>query len=718
MRRAAAQRYRAALAAVAEGRAPGRGTLVSPGVIGAEGCAAFVGAPRAPPAASALVLGGRAAVARRGDRLLAEAWEPWARLDLSADGLAARGKRLVCAKARAVHDGGRRARASRAAGADKRGGGAFVNVAEAELPQPGGDGAAESDGGWVEFDAGRRGLHKARLWRARALFRPSPVVAPAPADAPAAASADAAAADADDSDARWDRAPRAARCALELELSEARVDTDPMQELHLCENLATVLDANGDDARESDGVEGMAARAVRLRDEINEEFRGPVAVARLQLDGAKAAVDQLLARRDAARQRRGAGTRARADAWWARALAVAEAGLEHSELAALVADVADELGGAARGARGADGVVAALELATARAADARAGALRCARHHAARPSTPAERVEETRAMAQTGDCQKCAADFGRTGPVCEHCRRETNLIDYMRSLTDWNIRIGEDGEPSYWYDAPCANALRELQRRLGGARARALWRGGDATEAELLLLREEAEAEVAAWGAHRVGALPSDSDAGMKHEWLVARRCWREAGLLLLRLDEAQQAVATAELLPAGDDHLARRTAMREDVQRLYPLPSELPTLQLQSVTDEYEAAKELSKRESKIAFLLRCREQAWHVEPGAHDSAENSCSICLEPLRTPAPARGAAAGDAPAMLSITPCSHAFHAACLDRWLRRGASRGSGCPNCKAGVDPDDVRRATGLARDDGTVVSGGARRAPVGAPR
>ena len=308
-------------------------------------------------------------------------------------------------------------------------------------------------------------------------------------------------------------------------------------------------------------------------------------------------------------------------------------------------------------------------------------------------------------MAQTGDCQKCAADFGRTGPVCEHCRRETNLIDYMRSLTDWNIRIGEDGEPSYWYDAPCANALRKLQRWLGGARARALWRGGDATEAELLLLREEAEAEVAAWGAHRVGALPSDSDAGMKHEWLVARRCWREAGLLLLRLDEAQQAVATAELLPAGDDHLARRTAMREDEQRLHPLPSELPTLQLQSVTDEYEAAKELSKRESKIAFLLRCREQAWHVEPGAHDSAENSCSICLEPLRTPAPARGAAAGDAPAMLSITPCSHAFHAACLDRWLRRGASRG--CPNCKAGVDPDDVRRATGLARDDGTVVSG-----------
>ena len=197
------------------------------------------------------------------------------------------------------------------------------------------------------------------------------------------------------------------------------------------------------------------------------------------------------------------------------------------------------------------------------------------------------------------------------------------------------------------------------------------------------------------------------TDRGGRGEarWLAARRCWREAGQLL-RLGEARQPVSIAELLPAGDAHLARRAAMREDEQRLHYLPTELPMQQLKSVNDEAEPRwPSAARHESSICCAARAgvaRRARRDGEPLQH---------LLRSLRACALAR-AAAGDAPAMLAITPCSHAFHASCLDRWLRR-ASR---CPLQRA----RPRRRARGdrarARRRHGRRAR--ARRAARGAPR
>ena len=72
--------------------------------------------------------------------------------------------------------------------------------------------------------------------------------------------------------------------------------------------------------------------------------------------------------------------------------------------------------------------------------------------------------------------------------------------------------------------------------------------------------------------------------------------------------------------------------------------------------------------------------------EPPA--AQEEDCSVCLEPMTSPVaavtsmlPPRAAArvAGFCGAALRRTPCGHAFHSTCLERWAVRLAT----CPVCR-----------------------------------
>lgn len=54
-------------------------------------------------------------------------------------------------------------------------------------------------------------------------------------------------------------------------------------------------------------------------------------------------------------------------------------------------------------------------------------------------------------------------------------------------------------------------------------------------------------------------------------------------------------------------------------------------------------------------------------------EAALPECPICLSKIKGP---NGS---------SVTPCGHAYHASCLDRWLRRGATT---CPTCRGNVLP------------------------------
>ena len=63
------------------------------------------------------------------------------------------------------------------------------------------------------------------------------------------------------------------------------------------------------------------------------------------------------------------------------------------------------------------------------------------------------------------------------------------------------------------------------------------------------------------------------------------------------------------------------------------------------------------------------------HRRIEAVEAALPECPICLSKIK----------GVRPNGPSVTPCGHTYHAACLDRWLRRGATT---CPTCRADILP------------------------------
>lgn len=64
------------------------------------------------------------------------------------------------------------------------------------------------------------------------------------------------------------------------------------------------------------------------------------------------------------------------------------------------------------------------------------------------------------------------------------------------------------------------------------------------------------------------------------------------------------------------------------------------------------------------------------HRRVQAVEAALPECPICLSKIK--------------AAPSVTPCGHTYHAACLDRWLRRGATT---CPTCRADIVPQQQQQ-------------------------
>ncbi|NP_001151016.2 zinc finger, C3HC4 type family protein [Zea mays] len=83
-------------------------------------------------------------------------------------------------------------------------------------------------------------------------------------------------------------------------------------------------------------------------------------------------------------------------------------------------------------------------------------------------------------------------------------------------------------------------------------------------------------------------------------------------------------------------------------------------------------------------------------VQLDAEGDAEGAavCAICLAGLEQ---------GDFQAVVELCGCSHAFHAACIDAWVRSGDGAAT-CPLCRAPMLPtawDDVQSSFGARRGD-----------------
>ena len=187
--------------------------------------------------------------------------------------------------------------------------------------------------------------------------------------------------------------------------------------------------------------------------------------------------------------------------------------------------------------------------------------------------------------------------------------------------------------------------------------------------------KNEAEALLNALGAATTGEsrVETSTDAGCKHELLQARRAMTALVDALLKENEALAATRRVEVLRADAD----LSLLEEHEKNARCFPADLGARDLEAAAGEQDALLELKTRTKRLAFL-----ESHAVESDVKDD-EEICRICLERL-------DACGGydTTTSLVSVLPCGHAFHDACLRKWAKYK------CPSCRGNYGEADVRSA------------------------
>ena len=266
-------------------------------------------------------------------------------------------------------------------------------------------------------------------------------------------------------------------------------------------------------------------------------------------------------------------------------------------------------------------------------------------------------AELQREIQATGACRVCAEDWGAVGPVCPTCRRVDVITDAFSHLKSERQHLIEENAPVT--RALCALAAHAPWRRL-------------ASTAE----KNEAEALLNALGAATTGEsrVETSTDAGCKHELLQARRAMTALVDALLKENEALAATRRVEVLRADAD----LSLLEEHEKNARCFPADLGARDLEAAAGEQDALLELKTRTKRLAFL-----ESHAVASDVKTEDDEVCRICLERL-------DACGGydTTTSLVSVLPCGHAFHDACLRKWAK------SKCPSCRGNYGEADVRSA------------------------
>jgi hypothetical protein len=429
---------------------------------------------------------------------------------------------------------------------------------------------------------------------------------------------------------------------VEARFYESRVDSDWALELHCLHNLAATKELLGDDGSdEKEGAQRIRARQGAAR-----------------FDRVSGAVQQL----EAFARGRGAVLEqgASGNAWWRRALQTDGAPEACEQV--LAAPTTQQFNAAAsrrgfeeRCDSNVDAFARRVEAALRGVSAARRAALSAARDGAR--VAKGGGAELQREIQATGACRVCAEDWGAVGPVCPTCRRVDVITDAFAHLKSERQHLIEENAPVT--RALCALAAHAPWRRL-------------ASTAE----KNEAEALLNALGAATTGEsrVETSTDAGCKHELLQARRAMTALVDALLKENEALAATRRVEVLRADAD----LSLLEEHEKNARCFPADLGARDLEAAAGEQDALLELKTRTKRLAFL-----ESHAVESDVKSDDDEVCRICLERL-------DACGGydTTTSLVSVLPCGHAFHDACLRKWAK------SKCPSCRGNYGEADVRSA------------------------
>ena len=317
-------------------------------------------------------------------------------------------------------------------------------------------------------------------------------------------------------------------------------------------------------------------------------------------------------------------------------------------------------------------------------------------------------------VRESGECGRCRMDWGKTGAVCAHCKREARYDAYFYTLfshrrqrkvellqggasrDDAGAAAGNVGE-AFLEDAPLVRLLNSV---IGWLCAHGASIGASSSA------RAHVWAELAADAARE-----RDTVRLLKREIRACRALWAAHFDLLSQLDEVGQCVRMMELVQTPDE-----------LERLAPLEAErhlyVGVWEYDERASQYESALTLARDDlrefkGKYSFLRKqaaiadardargggaaCEGEGGGGEGeggGGSEAAEKEiCPVCHDEIGRER--------------TVPRCAHSLCTPCAEQITRRHSGKFV-CPLCREGSAPEqasDLRLTDGSAA--GTAVKG-----------
>jgi len=228
-------------------------------------------------------------------------------------------------------------------------------------------------------------------------------------------------------------------------------------------------------------------------------------------------------------------------------------------------------------------------------------------------------------VCTNAQCRRCRSDWEQTGPVCQHCHLEDDLIKVEKLSNDPEItcvlksinkfvqththKIGKQQHKSY---------LRTIQQR-----------------------------------ANKFFDLQSKQ----KEEIKVGKLVWRSYFDLLSDIDELNQCKRSMRLKEEGEDI----TLLSRNEAAFIVEPSTVDMEIMEHEAKQASALAELRRTKSSLKYL-KSQRPGKDKSTSEDDNTTNTCSICL----------GYFDGDQ-SEKAVLPCGHSFHSTCIDQIFNRHA---------------------------------------------
>jgi len=228
-------------------------------------------------------------------------------------------------------------------------------------------------------------------------------------------------------------------------------------------------------------------------------------------------------------------------------------------------------------------------------------------------------------VCTNAQCRRCRSDWEQTGPVCQHCHLEDDLIKVEKLSNDPEImcvlksicrfvqtntaKVVKQQHKSY---------LKNIQQRAGK------------------------------W---------FDLQSKQKEEIKVGKLVWRSYFDLLSDIDELNQCKRSMRLKEEGEDI----TFLSRNEAAFIVEPSTVDMEIMEHEAKQASALAELRRCKSSLTYL-KSQRSGKDKSTSEDDNATNSCSICLASFD----------GD-PSEKAVLPCGHVFHSTCIDQIFNRHA---------------------------------------------